>query len=102
MTYLDSLCERFTSQLAAKQQPHEVLEEALAKLDDIEHALQRSDAVVLQEAGIGPEFSTVHSELTRVCRLRQHVEEMLCEAMLNPDDLTTAHRKKQLSYQSGY
>lgn len=99
MAYLDGLYGQFTSWLAAKQEPHEVLEQALAKLDKIEHALQHSDAVVLQEAGVGPEFSTIHSELIRVCHLRQHVEEMLGEAMPNPDDLTTAHSKKQLSYQ---
>ena len=99
MTYLDGFYGQFTSWLAAKQEPHEVLGQALAKLDKIEHALQHSDAAVLQEAGIGPEFSVIYSELIKVCHLWQHVEEMLCEAMPNPDDLTTAHSKKQLSYQ---
>ena len=39
MTYLSGLYGQFTSWLAAKQEPHEVLEQALAKLDKIEHTL---------------------------------------------------------------
>ena len=66
MKYLDGLCEQFALQLTANQHPHEVLEAAITKVGTIEDILKRCDAVVLQEAGVGPEFTVVHTELTRV------------------------------------
>ena len=98
--YLDGLCEQFASQLRANQHPHKVLDKAITKLGKIELTLKCCDAVVLQEAGIGPEYTVIHTELTRVCHLRQHIEALLCEAMLNSNDLVAAHSNRELGYQT--
>jgi hypothetical protein len=98
--YLDSLCEQFASQLTANWHPHKVLDKAITKLGKIELMLKHCDAIVLQEASIGPEYTVIHTELTQVCHLWQHIEALLCEAMLNSNDLVAAHSNRELSYQT--
>ncbi|KAF8221620.1 hypothetical protein L208DRAFT_1382194 [Tricholoma matsutake] len=65
MKYLNGLCKKFASELTANRHPHKVLDKAITKLGKIELMLKRCNAVVLQEAGIGPEYTVIHTELTR-------------------------------------
>ena len=85
--------------MAGQPQPQEVLEQAISKLSMIQQDLERSSAAVLQVAGVGVEFSTIDVEVKRVRCIWQHLEAMLCKAMLDPNDLIVAHKTNQLSYQ---
>jgi hypothetical protein len=100
MKYLNGLCKQFASQLTANRHPHKVLDKVITKLGKIELTLKCCNAIVLQEAGIGPEYTVIHTELTQVCHLWQHIEALLCEAMLNSNDLVAAHSNRELSYQT--
>jgi hypothetical protein len=92
--------EQFTSQLVAEQQqPQEALDLAIARLGKIQQDLERCSAAVLQEAGVGVELSTIDVEIKRVRCIQQHLEAMLCEAMLDPNELVATHKTNQLSYQ---
>ena len=53
----------------SKLAPSQVLDKAITKLGKIELTLKCYDTVVLQEAGIGPEYTVIYTELTQVCHL---------------------------------
>ena len=98
-TFYESLYVQFTSKLATCQKPQDVLEQAITKLNKMQHVLELSSAVVLQDTGVGKELEVVHRKLRRVCSVKREVEAMLCEAMIDPQDLVAAYQRKQLSYQ---
>ena len=100
--YLEHLYEQFVSRLevvVVGRPPHEVFEEAIAKLYEIQQALEQCSGLVLQVAGTGPELGSINVEVRRVHDIVQHVEMMFCEAMVDSEDLITAHSMKKLSYQ---
>lgn len=99
-TYLESVYRRFASQLVAGwRKPQEVLEQAIARLTKIQQELEQCSAAVLQEAGVGVELIAIDGEVKWVRRVQQHLEEMLCEAMIDPNELIAAHNTNQLTYQ---
>jgi hypothetical protein len=80
-------------------EPLEILESAVSRLSEVQRSLERSSAVVLQEVGAGNELARIDGEMARARRITQQVEAMLCEAMVDPNDLITAYSRKQLNYQ---
>jgi hypothetical protein len=97
--FFETVYKQFTSCVVACQEPQEVLDDAILKISKIQLRLERCSAVMLQEVGVGVEVGTIDVELRRVCSIQQQLEAMLCEAMLDPKTLITAHTKEELPYQ---
>jgi len=76
-----------------------ILDDELAKLYPLQNAIDKWVAKVLQEAGIGQELNEVENIRRQVSEVVSYLEELLCEAMLDPKGLIDAHHSRTLRYQ---
>lgn len=98
--YFEKLYSQYnTIHTRAERNPQTILDDAITKLDKIQYAIRKCSAAILQEAGAGAEFKAVEETVQYVRRVREHVEAMLCEAMLDPNELTVAYTERRLSFQ---
>jgi hypothetical protein len=76
-----------------------ILDEEIIKMQKLQDGIRRYAQKVLQEAGAGKEWNEVNDIQTQVNVIISYLEEMLCEAMVDPKALIEAHCTHSLSYQ---
>lgn len=92
--YIERLYHGYTT-----SQDIDILRDANFQLGNILTPMQVHEGDALELVGLGPEWRRLQSWVTLISQVIRWVEEMLCLAMIDIEDLRVEHRKKKLMYQ---
>jgi len=97
--YIEEVYSIYEAQVNEGKSGRNILETEISKLGKLQQSIERWGAEVLQLAGVGNEWNEVEGVKRRVRIVVAHLEEILCEAMVDPQGLVESHRSHNLGYQ---
>ena len=100
LPFIDRLFVTYRSQYQEGFNNLSIFEDAMAELDHIRGSVVVHMDQVLQHGGVGREFLELNRSCERVRSVIQYIEEMCCEAMVDPKGLIDMHDHRRLAYQA--
>lgn len=92
--YLNRICQDFLADY--EKDP---IHEQIVKLGKLQKAIYKYQNEVLAIDGIGPAFFRVNDIVKQVCMVVSWVEELLCYAMVDAEEVKTRWEKHEFLYQ---
>ena len=77
----------------------DILCDGVLSVSQILKSIQRYKDEILQLGGVGPEWREANQLSKKVDEVTCWIEEVLCLAMVDPDELLMSYQKQQLMYQ---
>jgi hypothetical protein len=77
----------------------DIIQDAITAASRLEKHIRLCEAQILQLAGVGTEYEQVASVARCISDLIKWLEEILCTAMVDTEELFMAHKKQSLMYQ---
>jgi hypothetical protein len=99
MAYIEKVYSTYEAQFNKGKTSRKIIEIEIEKMGKLQHSVKRWGEKVLQAAGTGDEWNEVENIRRRVHEVVTYLEEMLCEALLDPKALIEAHHSHNLGYQ---
>jgi len=81
-------------------QDKDVIRDAIVDTSRLQKSIHRYEAEILQLAGVGTEWKQAASISKHVCDVVKWLEEILCLAMVDVEELSTAYKHQSLMYQA--
>jgi hypothetical protein len=99
IAYIDSVYIAFERHIEQGHDDLEILKTAMTTVADCQDTLLSCAAAVLQDSGVGQDWNSVNDIYQPVKFVISVLQEMMCEAMLDSNDLLAAYRTFSLSFQ---
>ena len=100
LTYIDSVYLSYEKHVEQGYNNIEILKTALTTVAEFRDTLESCAATVLQVSGVGQDWHLVHDIYQSVKYVISVLQEMMCDAMLDPNELLAAYRACSLSFQT--
>jgi hypothetical protein len=98
--YIEKVYSTYEARFNSGKAGRKILENEIKKMGKLQRSIKRCGERVLQETGMGKEWNEVDDIQKRVQIIISYLEDMLCEAMVDPKGLIEAHRSYSLAYQT--
>ncbi|KAJ3513188.1 hypothetical protein NLJ89_g3089 [Agrocybe chaxingu] len=93
--FVNSICKNFL----ANRDKDEIHKQTIA-LGKFRKSIQKYQDLILQECGIGDQWSEVEGVRKQICETLSLVEEVFCYALVDWDEVRRLHAEKGLVYQA--
>jgi hypothetical protein len=100
IAYIDSVYLSFERHIEHGHEDIEILKTALNTVAGFQDTLENCADTVLQVSGVGQDWNLVNDIYKPVKYVIRVLQEMMCEAMLDPNELLAAYRTCSLSFQT--
>jgi hypothetical protein len=97
--YIEKVFSTYEARFNSGKTGRKVIENEIGKMGKLRSSIKRWGEKVLQETGTGKEWNEVDDIQKRIQNIISHLEEILCEAMVDPIALIEAHHSHSLAYQ---
>jgi len=97
--YIEKVYSTYEARFNSGKTGRKVIENEIRKMAKLRRSIKRWGEKVLQVTGTGKEWNDVEDIQRRVQVIISHLEEMLCEEMVDPKGLIEAHHSHSLAYQ---
>ena len=78
----------------------DILHNGVLSVSQHQKCIQRYEDEILQLGGVNSEWNEAHQLSNRVSEALRWIEEALCLAMVDPEELVASHTVKRLMYQN--
>lgn len=92
--FIDQICQSYMA-----SQDQNVIDDALTQTSKLLQSINCYYNRILQLAGVGPELEEAGSVLTNVRAVQQGLEELLCSAMGESDEVVQMYESRGFSFQ---
>jgi hypothetical protein len=97
--YINRVYDKYEKHINRGHDGRRTLERAMSTMDDFRNTLVACGDKALQEHGVGVVWNQVDAIAQPIRWVIGALGEMLCEAMLSPNELVAAYRTSSLSFQ---